>query len=196
MEYFRLRGLLSSLEKNNSVKIFLLRSKLVRIGLFCLLSLSLVSWDKVTKDLAKAHLRDKPAQSYLDDTFRLEYVENTGAAMSMADDLSPRTSFWLLSVLPLAILFGLFAYVIRHIQEIRTSRMIGLCLIFAGGIGNIMDRLVFDRHVTDFMNIGILNVRTGVFNFADLWITAGVVSLLIWRGGWPNTAGRHVDSNG
>jgi hypothetical protein len=60
------------------VKIFPLRNKIVRIGLFCLLSLSLVSWDKVTKDLAKAHLRDKPAQSYLGDTFRLEYVENTG----------------------------------------------------------------------------------------------------------------------
>lgn len=174
-------------------KFFPVRSRLVRIGFFCLFSLSLISWDKVAKDLAKAHLRDKPAQSYLGDTFRLEYVENTGAAMSMADDLSPRASFWLLSVLPLAVLIGLFAYVIRHIQEIRTSRMIGLCLIFAGGIGNIMDRLVFDRHVTDFMNIGVRNLRTGIFNFADLWITAGVVSLLVWRGGWPGKAGAWVD---
>jgi signal peptidase II len=177
-------------------KIFPLRNKIVRIGLFCLLSLSLVSWDKVTKDLAKAHLRDKPAQSYMGDTFRLEYVENTGAAMSMADDLSPEASFWLLSVGPLAILLGLFAYVIRHIQEIRTSRMIGLCLIFAGGIGNIMDRLVFDRHVSDFMNIGVRNLRTGIFNFADLWITAGVVSLVVWRGGWAGKAGARVDQNG
>jgi signal peptidase II len=178
------------------LKTFPLQNKIVRIGLFCLLSLSLVSWDQVTKDLAKAHLRDKPAQSYLHDTFRLEYVENTGAAMSMADDLSPGASFWLLSILPLVVLLGLFTYIIRYIREIRTARMIGLCLIFAGGIGNIMDRLVFDRHVTDFMNIGVRNLRTGIFNFADLWITAGVVSLLVWRGGWPGKAGRHVDSNG
>jgi signal peptidase II len=177
-------------------KFFSVRSRLVRISFFCLLSLSLVSWDKMTKDLAKAHLRDKPAQSFLGDTFRLEYVENTGAAMSMADDWSPGASFWLLSVLPLAVLLGLFAYVIRHIQEIRTSRMIGLCLIFAGGVGNIMDRLVFDRHVTDFMNIGVRNLRTGIFNFADLWITAGVVSLLVWRGGWPGKDGARVDQNG
>jgi lipoprotein signal peptidase len=28
------------------------------------------------------------------------------------------------------------------------------------------------------MNLGILNLRTGIFNFADVWITAGVISLL------------------
>jgi signal peptidase II len=160
-----------------------LRSKLLRVGVFCLLSLSLISWDKVSKNLAKTHLRDQGVRSYLDDTFRLMYVENTGAAMSFADDLNPRLGFWLLGILPLAILLGLFAYVIIHVQEMRIARMVGFSLIFAGGIGNILDRLVFDRHVTDFMNLGIRNIRTGIFNFADLWITAGVISLLVWRGG-------------
>jgi signal peptidase II len=163
------------------MKQFLSRSKAMRVGTFCLLSLSLISWDKVSKDLAKTHLRDRPVRSFLDDTFRLMYVENTGAAMSLADDLNPRVSFWLLGVLPLAILGGLFVYVIRHVQEMRTVRLIGFSMVFSGGVGNILDRLVFDRHVTDFMNIGVMNFRTGIFNFADLWITAGVVCLLVWR---------------
>jgi signal peptidase II len=162
-----------------------MRGKLLRIGLFCFFSLSLISWDKVTKVLAKTHLRDQPVRSYLDDTFRLQYVENTGAAMSFADNLDPRLGFWLLGILPLAILLGLFTYVILNVQEMRMARMVGFSLIFAGGTGNILDRLVFDRHVTDFMNLGIQNVRTGIFNFADLWIMAGVVSLLVWRGGRP-----------
>jgi signal peptidase II len=153
----------------------------IRIALFCILSLSLISWDKVSKDLAKIHLRDKGVRSYLDDTIRLIYVENTGAAMSFADNLNPTASFWLLGILPLVILIGLFVYVVRHIHEMRTVRLVGFSLIFAGGLGNILERLISDRHVTDFMNIGIMNVRTGIFNFADLWITSGVICLLFWR---------------
>jgi signal peptidase II len=173
-----------------------MRGKLLRIGLFCLFSLSLISWDKVSKELAKTHLRDRGVRSYLDDTVRLQYVENTGAAMSFADNLDPRLSFWLLGILPLAILLGLFTYVIVHVQEMRPARMVGFSLIFAGGMGNILDRLVFDRHVTDFMNLGIRNFRTGIFNFADLWITMGVISLLVWRGEAPVNTDHPMDSTG
>jgi signal peptidase II len=171
-------------------------NKAVRIGLFCLLSLSLISWDKVSKELAKTHLRDQPVRSYLDDTFRLQYVENTGAALSFADNLDPRVSFWLLGILPLAILMGLFAYVVMNVEGMRSARMAGFSLIFSGGMGNILDRLVFDRHVTDFMNLGIQNFRTGIFNFADLWITTGVISLLVWRGARPAGTDLPMDSTG
>lgn len=167
----------------------------MRIGVFCLLSLSLISWDKVSKELAKTHLRNQGVRSYLDDTIRLQYVENTGAAMSFADNLDPRVSFWVLGILPLVILVGLFAYVITHVQKIRPARMVGFSLIFAGGMGNILDRLIFDRHVTDFMNLGIQNIRTGIFNFADLWITTGVV-LLVWRSWRPAETDHARDSTG
>jgi len=148
-----------------------------RILLFGVLSVSLISWDRVSKDLAKECLRNKPARTFLHDSFRLEYAENTGAAMSLADNLHPQLSFWLLGILPLTILMGLVAYIAAHSRDIRTSRLISLTLIFAGGIGNILDRLLFDRHVTDFMNIGLPILRSCIFNFADLWITAGVAWL-------------------
>ena len=115
--------------------------------------------------------------------------------MSFADNLNPRLGFWLLGILPLAILLGLFAYVILHVQEMRISRMVGFSMIFAGGLGNILDRLVFDRHVTDFMNLGIQNFRTGIFNFADLWITTGVI-LLVWRASRSADTNHPVDSTG
>jgi signal peptidase II len=150
-----------------------------RMLLFCALSLSLISWDLVSKDLAKEYLRHKPARTFLYDIFRLEYAENTGAAMSLADNLSPRLSFWLLGILPLIILMGLFAYMVVHSRSIRTSRLMAFSLIFAGGLGNILDRLLFDRHVTDFMNIGLPILRSGIFNFADLCITAGVAWLAV-----------------
>jgi len=146
-----------------------------RILLFCGLSLSLISWDRASKDLAREYLRHRPAHSYFHDSFRLEYVENTGAAMSLGDGLDPRVSFWVLGIGPLAVLLGLFGYVIVHARTILPSKLAAFSLIFAGGMGNILDRLLFDRHVTDFMNVGFLSLRSGIFNFADVWITTGAV---------------------
>jgi signal peptidase II len=150
-----------------------------KISLFCLLALSFIGCDRITKTLAKEQLMNKEAISYFHDVFRLEYVENTGAAMGFGEDLSKNASFWLLSILPLACLLLLFVYTIRKSKEMSLPRMLCLGLIFAGGVGNIIDRLFFDRHVTDFMNLGILQLRTGIFNFADLYITIGVLAFLL-----------------
>ncbi len=150
----------------------------IKILLFCCSSLTLVSWDRASKELAKEHLKDNEAISYFHDTFRLVYVENTGAAMSLGDGLSKNTSFWLLSVLPLALLVGMSVYVIKQTDRINWPKLIAFALIISGGLGNIIDRILFDRHVTDFMNIGINSLRTGIFNFADVFITAGVIILL------------------
>jgi signal peptidase II len=60
-------------------------------------------------------------------------------------------------------------------------RVFSFALIFAGGIGNIIDRILYDRHVTDFLNVGFGNIRTGIFNVADICVTAGVIGILLFR---------------
>ena len=152
----------------------------LKIFLFCFLSIAFIGCDRATKDLAKEHLKDKATITYFHDTFRLQYVENTGAAMGLGDNLSKQMSFWLLSILPLCFLAGLFFYTINHAPGMGFRRMVSLALIFSGGIGNIIDRLLFDRHVTDFMNFGIQNFRTGIFNMADVCVTAGAIGLLLF----------------
>ena len=153
--------------------------KSVKIFLFCISSLALISWDRETKTLAKEHLKNKESLSYFHDTFRLEYVENTGAAMSLGDNLSKPVGFWLLGILPLLALLALFIFVIKQSKQLSLLKIISFALLFAGGLGNIIDRLQFDRHVTDFMNIGVNNIRTGIFNFADVCVTAGAIFLLL-----------------
>jgi signal peptidase II len=150
-----------------------------KVWLFCIGCFLLISWDKTTKEMAKDHLMNKGAVSYFHDTFRLEYVENTGAAMSLGDHLSRDTGFWLLCAIPLLLLVCLFVYAIRHSSGLSMGKLSGFALIIAGGIGNILDRFLFDRHVTDFMNIGVLDVRTGIFNFADVWVSTGAVVLIL-----------------
>jgi signal peptidase II len=133
----------------------------------------------MTKTLAKEQLMDKEPLSYFHDTFRLEYIENTGAALGFGEHLGKSASFWLLGILPLIALLILFAYAIHKSREMSLPKLLCIALIFAGGIGNIIDRLFFDRHVTDFMNVGILDFRTAIFNFADLYITIGVIAFII-----------------
>jgi signal peptidase II len=155
-------------------------SRFLRITMFCVSSVLLISWDRVTKDLAKEHLRDKPVHSYFHDSFRLMYTENAGAALSLGESLSKISGFWLLSVLPLLCLLGFLMYILKKSGQTSYKRLFVFSLIFAGGMGNIIDRVWNDRHVTDFMNIGIWNVRSGIFNFADVWITTGIMCFLFF----------------
>jgi signal peptidase II len=149
-----------------------------KILLFCLLTFAFIGCDRVTKDIAKEHLRDKPSVSYFNDKVRFVFVENTGAFLSLGADWSKKKSFWLLTVLPLAFLVGLFVVIMRKARLMNSFELLAFLLIFSGGIGNMIDRLLFDRHVTDFINLGINDFRTGIFNIADVYVTTGALMLL------------------
>lgn len=155
-------------------------SKKGKILLFFTCSLAFIAADRITKDMAKAHLQGSEMLTYFHDTFRLLYVENTGAALSLGDNLPQAVSFWLLSILPLLFLLGVAYYTLTHAGQMSAMKVFSLTMIFSGGIGNIIDRIVYDRHVTDFMNMGIGDIRTGIFNVADIFVTSGVIGLLIF----------------
>ena len=59
-------------------------------------------------------------------------------------------------------------------------KVFSLALIFSGGIGNIIDRIAFNRHVTDFMILSFKSLHTGIFNVADMCVTAGAIGLLLF----------------
>lgn len=77
------------------------------------------------------------------------------------------------------LLAGLLVYLLRK-NDLDSVTLIGCSLILAGGIGNLIDRVVFNGVVTDFLNIGIGSLRTGIFNIADVVIMLGV-GLVIYR---------------
>ncbi|RYZ97980.1 MAG: signal peptidase II [Sphingobacteriaceae bacterium] len=150
-----------------------------KIILFIFLLFASLGVDRITKNLAKEHLMYQPTRYYLGDTFRLEYAENTGAALSLGDDLPQPYSLILLSIIPIIVMIGLTVYVFYNINKLNTILFISLTLIIAGGVGNIIDRILYDRHVTDFMNMGIGSLRTGIFNVADMCVTGGVIGILL-----------------
>lgn len=157
-------------------EIFRMKSR-VKIFLFLVVTFSAVGCDRVTKNLAKEHLAFQEPKSYFDDFFRLEYAENTGAAMSFGAHWPDATRFWLFLILPVMTLLLLLAYSILNATRLSRIQMLALALIFSGGLGNLTDRFLYDSRVPDFMILGSGNLRTGIFNVADVWITAGVLVL-------------------
>ncbi len=152
----------------------------LKLFLFCLSLFLFVGCDRVTKQLAKDHLMNREPISYFYDTCIFVYAENTGAALSMGDGLSKAAGFWLLSMLPLLFLISALVYSIYHSKEFRWLKMFSLALVIGGGLGNVIDRIMYDRHVTDFMILGIGSLKTGIFNVADVCVTFGIIGLFFF----------------
>jgi signal peptidase II len=70
------------------------------------------------------------------------------------------------------------AYLVRK-RDLAAVDVIAFSLIAGGGVGNLIDRILYAGGVTDFLNLGIGPVRTGVFNVADIAIMLGAGMLLV-----------------
>jgi signal peptidase II len=144
--------------------------------------------DRVTKILAANFLKGKPAIRFLNDLFILKYTENNGAFLSMGATWPPFLKYSLLLGIPLLLCIGGLAYCLLSRQT--ALRIALLVTIIAGGLSNLLDRLLFDFNVVDFLNFGIGNLRTGILNVADLSITFGAIALVLveMRAGKPRAA--------
>jgi signal peptidase II len=151
-----------------------LRRRLASLALGALI-VATIGCDQVSKRVASVHLADSPGRSYLGDAVRLQYAENRGGFLSIGADLPEWARTAIFSV---GTALALFAYVISALTlPLGRYAIVGLCLLFAGGLSNLTDRLLHGR-VIDFLNIGVGPLRTGIFNIADVAVMIGAVVLM------------------
>jgi signal peptidase II len=147
--------------------------------LFVIPLIATIGCDRVTKHVATTSLAGEPGRSYLADTIRLDYVENSGGFRSLGADL-PHAARAVLFIcgsgLMLLVLFGAAMHF-----EWRGARMMGAALVLAGGASNWVDR-VLQGSVVDFINVGVGPLRTGIFNVADVAVMLGTAVLLVGEG--------------
>ena len=155
--------------------------KLTRLLLVSALLIGCVGCDQISKHVVRNHMTLAESHSYLGDTLRLLYVENTGAFLSLGDSLPESARIALLQGGVGLIVLGLL-WAAAFSRDMNRSQIIALALLAAGGLGNLIDRVLYDGRVTDFLNVGVGSLRTGIFNIADLVEVAGVVLfVLAWR---------------
>lgn len=136
-----------------------------------------IGLDQETKILAKQHLEPlRKNISYMGDSFRLTYVENDGAFMSWGSDFNETIRTWALKIFPVIMLAGLFFYTLFS-KSLNLIQVLSFSFILGGGISNIYDRLTRGS-VIDFMNMGFGDLRTGIFNVADMAIMLGLFMMI------------------
>ncbi len=138
--------------------------------------------DQITKSAARRELSLSPPVSLLGDVVRLQYAENPGALMSLGAGLSAEARFLFFVVLAGAAMALTVAYALKAV-DLSLLQLSGLSLVAAGGVGNLLDRVLNQGVVVDFLNLGIGPLRTGIFNLADVAILggAGLVLLAVLR---------------
>ena len=134
----------------------------------------LVFLDQLSKWLAVILLEGQPSFYLIPGVLRFTYVENRGAAFGMLAD--NRWVFLVLSTLTTVCLLGFMIY---SKPQSRLERA-GLALVLAGGIGNMIDRVLLG-YVIDFIDFcAFPKLWNWVFNVADSCICIGVGLLIIY----------------
>jgi signal peptidase II len=105
--------------------------------------------------------------------FYFTYVQNTGAAFGIFQD----------GTLPLGILSAIVSaailvYLVRRGKSIPVLQRYALASIFAGAIGNMIDRFRLG-YVIDFIHFKIPGFSFPVFNVADSCVVIGAILLIL-----------------
>ena len=136
-----------------------------------------IAIDQISKVWVRANFEYREIKSLIGDTFIMQYVENKGAFLGMGSDMNPTLKLIFLLILPTIVLGYVIYYIIRT-KELDRLSLIAFCCIIGGGVANVFDRIVYGQ-VTDFFFIDLGGVfKTGIFNFADLSVTTGMLILL------------------
>jgi signal peptidase II len=108
------------------------------------------------------------------DVLRFTLAYNVKAAMGLSAGPHSR---WFFAVTAGLALFVIVAWMLRERSD--DPKLIGgMALVAAGAVGNMVDRLRWDRGVVDFIDVGFGDARFYIFNVADAAITVGAV--LLW----------------
>lgn len=138
------------------------------IWLVC--SFLIVFADQITKYLAMTKLEGIEV-TFIPKVIDFVYVKNNGAAFNM---LSGKVL--LLSLISLAFVIGVIFYMFYKKPQNKVYRL-SVMLLFAGAIGNMIDR-IFRGFVVDFIKTTFIEFP--VFNIADISIVCGAILLMVY----------------
>lgn len=134
----------------------------------------LIVIDQVTKLWAISTLKDTSGIDIIDNVFRLQYLENRGAAFGMME--GQFTFFYIITPI-IVIVAGFLLYRLPTMKKYLPLWISGNLLI-AGAIGNLIDR-IYLNYVVDFLYFEYIDFP--IFNVADIYvcIAAGLYMILL-----------------
>jgi signal peptidase II len=148
--------------------------------------------EKVKGFYAYEHLEPLAREPYYvwRPVWRMNYVENPGAAWGLFRGLSEGFRNTLFTVISVAAV----VFILRYYWKLREEQrylQVALALVLSGAVGNFIDRMV-RGYVVDFVEWYWWNrpdLRWPTFNVADSLIVVGVAMLVIHPGPKKEAAG-------
>jgi signal peptidase II len=149
-----------------------LKNRLLDYAQLLLIAGIVIALDQLTKYLVRTTVPMNTVyrpELWISQYARIVHVNNSGAAFGMFRSLG--NVFSVLSVGVSLVILYYFPQVPRKEWYLR----IAMGLLLGGAVGNLIDRLLFQGHVTDFISLG----NFPVFNVADSSISCGVAILFV-----------------
>lgn len=104
--------------------------------------------------------------------FYITEVKNTGGAWGIFSG-----NVFLLAIISIVVVIVLY-YFLREEKKLTKLSITYYAMLFAGIIGNFIDRLV-NGFVIDYLNFYIFGYDYPVFNIADIFIVLGIILMII-----------------
>ena len=127
--------------------------------------------DRVSKLKIINHFNESPY--YINEYINLDLIWNVGIGFGLLSTSSTLLYNLVTFLIGSVIIFLIYFFAIsKKIDKLVYSIIIG------GALGNFYDRLIY-KAVPDFIDLHYNNFHWFVFNIADIFITIGIVALLL-----------------
>ncbi len=145
--------------------------------IFFITALVIIALDQVTKILVVSNLQLHDSVPLVNGFLNLVHVRNPGAAFGFL----AKAPAWFRSVFFIAVTVGAILLILYYLKQTgagEKGQVVALSLIFAGAVGNLIDRIRFGE-VIDFIDVYISTHHWPAFNVADSAIAVGALLLLL-----------------
>ncbi len=152
----------------------------------------IVLLDQFTKGSVLRNFEEGQTLEVIQNYFNITYVRNYGAAFGLFSKIQSdiRSAFFLV-IPPIAMIVILF--MLKTVTQEEKIKILALCSVFAGAVGNYIDRLRFG-YVVDFLDFHYHKEWVWpAFNVADMSIVCGI-SILIFIELFPPSTGFSDDT--
>lgn len=139
--------------------------------IYIFLFLIMLVIDQYTKYIIDTNFLLGESSVIIEGFFNLTYVQNRGMAFGLFQG-----KIDVVSIIALFAVLIILGYFIKNFKKMSVLEKMAYTMIFAGAIGNLIDRFLrgFVIDMLDFRGIW-----TFIFNFADVWINIGVILIII-----------------
>lgn len=144
-----------------------------------MIAFAVVLLDQLTKLYIKLNFEYREAVSVTGDVFKIQFIENKGAAFgltvskivnSLGGEMSDETGKLILTLFSIAAVVVIGVVVFRLASH-RSPLPWFVALIFGGALGNIIDRTFYGMWFSDMNNYsgGLFHGRVVDFLYLDIW---------------------------